>query len=81
MRHIDVDYYGYRDEDDGVILEEEEKREKEGEFQLLFVSEEMNFGPEGLSFYEVVTSFCTYDSFEKSKRKLRPKPEWSVVHF
>lgn len=29
MRSIDADYYGYRDEDDGVILKEETKVQKE----------------------------------------------------
>ena len=29
MRNVDVDYYGFRDEDDGVILKEEAKIQRE----------------------------------------------------
>ena len=28
---VDADYYGYRDEDDGIIVPLEQEREKEGE--------------------------------------------------
>lgn len=30
MRDIDADYYGYRDEDDGVLVPLEQKQEKLG---------------------------------------------------
>lgn len=31
MKNIDADYYGYRDEDDGVLIPLEQEAEKEGE--------------------------------------------------
>lgn len=31
MKNIDADYYGYRDEDDGVLVPLERQAEKEGE--------------------------------------------------
>ena len=30
MKDIDADYYGYRDEDDGVLVPLEQEAEKEG---------------------------------------------------
>jgi hypothetical protein len=30
MKNIDADYYGYRDEDDGVLIPLEQEHEKEG---------------------------------------------------
>ena len=30
MKDIDADYYGYRDEDDGVLVPLEQEQEKEG---------------------------------------------------
>ena len=30
MKNIDADYYGYRDEDDGVLVPLEKEAEKEG---------------------------------------------------
>ena len=30
MKDIDADYYGYRDEDDGVLLPLEQEEEKKG---------------------------------------------------
>lgn len=30
MKHIDADYYGYRDEDDGRIIPLEQEMEKKG---------------------------------------------------
>lgn len=30
MKHIDADYYGYRDEDDGCIVPLEQEMEKKG---------------------------------------------------
>lgn len=29
MRHVDADYYGYMDDDDGLLIPSEEKCEKE----------------------------------------------------
>ena len=31
MKEIDADYYGYRDEDDGIIVPQELELEKKGE--------------------------------------------------
>lgn len=35
MKDIDADYYGYRDEDDGVIVPLEQEAEKKGEKQII----------------------------------------------
>jgi Isy1-like splicing family len=37
MREIDADYYGYRDDDDGILIPREQEHERKGkiEFQLL----------------------------------------------
>jgi len=35
MKDIDADYYGYRDDDDGVLLPLEEKAEKAGKHLFL----------------------------------------------
>lgn len=35
MRHVDADYYGYRDEDDGILIPLEAKYEKEIRRKLL----------------------------------------------
>lgn len=35
MRDIDADYYGYRDDDDGLLLPLEKKAEKEGILYIL----------------------------------------------
>ena len=35
MKYIDADYYGYRDEDDGILVPLEAEVEKEGEPGLL----------------------------------------------
>lgn len=32
MKEIDADYYGYRDEDDGIIVPMEQEQEKQGIF-------------------------------------------------
>ena len=34
MKNIDADYYGYRDEDDGVLVPLEKEAEKEGSEHL-----------------------------------------------
>ena len=34
MKYIDADYYGYRDEDDGILVPLEAEVEKEGESGL-----------------------------------------------
>ena len=34
MKNIDADYYGYRDEDDGVLVPLEKEAEKEGSKHL-----------------------------------------------
>lgn len=37
MKEIDADYYGYRDDDDGILIPLEEKEEKKGNvFYFIF---------------------------------------------
>ena len=36
MKEVDAEYYGYRDEDDGVLLPLESQYEKQGEIILLW---------------------------------------------
>lgn len=40
MKDIDADYYGYRDDDDGVLIPLEKKAERKG---ILFISFPMRF--------------------------------------
>lgn len=35
MRDVDADYYGYRDDDDGILIPLELEAEKEGKYILL----------------------------------------------
>lgn len=35
MKDIDADYYGYRDDDDGVLIPLEQEEEKEGERKFI----------------------------------------------
>lgn len=37
MKEIDADYYGYRDEDDGIIVPQELELEKKGKILLLSI--------------------------------------------
>lgn len=34
MREIDADYYGYLDDDDNLLIDQEEKCEKEGNLDI-----------------------------------------------
>ena len=38
MKKIDADYYGYRDEDDGVLVPLEKEAQKKGTVPLLYPS-------------------------------------------
>jgi len=50
-RHVDADYYGYRDDEDGLLLELEAKQEKIGGFFFI-----LNF----LFFSDLFSDFQTF---------------------
>ena len=58
MRNIDADYYGYRDEDDGVILKEEAKVQRQELLKLANVSSE----PNEQTIQERINQICKSDA-------------------
>lgn len=60
MRNVDADYYGYRDEDDGVILKEEEKVQREQLLKLANAKGESNVQ----TIQERINAICK-DDFKK----------------
>lgn len=36
MKDVDADYYGYRDEDDGILVPLEQEEEKKGIYQYIY---------------------------------------------
>lgn len=51
MKDIDADYYGYRDEDDGVLIPLEMGQEKEGKFSIAMIFLSSSVEKRGVSFY------------------------------
>jgi len=37
MREIDADYYGYRDDDDGILIPREQEHERKGKFTFILI--------------------------------------------
>ncbi|KAH9388667.1 NineTeen Complex (NTC) component [Tyrophagus putrescentiae] len=58
MKHVDADYYGYRDEDDGVILKEEEKVQREQLLKLANADGESNIQ----TIQERINAICKDDT-------------------
>jgi len=57
MRNVDADYYGYRDEDDGVILKEETKVQREELLKLANADSELT----AQSIQERINKVCKTD--------------------
>lgn len=58
MRSVDADYYGYRDEDDGVILKEEARVQRE-ELSKLTKSDKISTGQ---TIQERIDQICQFET-------------------